>query len=265
MSSEEKDDPLINLPGFWDKVKSAGTIFLGLDYDGTLAPFKVERMEATPLDGIPGLLRKINENGSIKLAILSGRPIDEIRQLIGDMDIAMAGSHGYEYYVPGIGEHEMSLTPMQKIGFERGEKIAIEYNFNNNIEAKIGSIAAHTRPLDDEKTILIDEELHKKWTDMADGYQLEVIRFNGGVELRSPGYDKGLILIKLMKMYPADLTVYIGDDTTDEDAFMALGQGGIGIRVGSPDEESSADGYIKDIGGVKDFLEKLIGYFAAVS
>ena len=44
---------------FWEKVKSVPTKILALDYDGTLAPFQVERMAARPLPGVSAALSSI--------------------------------------------------------------------------------------------------------------------------------------------------------------------------------------------------------------
>ncbi len=54
------------------------------------------------------------------------------------------------------------------------------------------------------------------------------------------------------------LPFYVGDDVTDEDAFRALADGGIGVIVGTPSYGTSADYRLRDTDEVKQFLAELI-------
>ena len=89
-----------NIPDFWDRLHAACMSFLVLDYDGTIAPFRAERMEALPLPGIARLLEKIREKAQGALAIMSGRPVSEILCLLGDLRIMTVGGHGSEFRFP---------------------------------------------------------------------------------------------------------------------------------------------------------------------
>ena len=252
------DDPLIGLPDFRERLAKAGSVFFGLDYDGTLAPFTEERMEAAPLEGIPDILSGLNRLQRAKVAIISGRPVDEIFKLIGDLGLLVSGSHGYELYLPGAGTDITTPTPLQTVGLDRGFAAAAEFDFEHNIERKVASIAAHTRAVSDDQRALIETKLLEKWRSFAFTYELEVSHFNGGIELRSTGWNKGDILLRIMKMHVSDLVVYIGDDTTDEDAFEVIEHSGIGIKVGDRSPDSKAKASINDVEGVKVFLQKCL-------
>jgi alpha,alpha-trehalase len=77
-------------------------------------------------------------------------------------------------------------------------------------------------------------------------------------------WDKGKALLWLMdalgfKMHET-LPMYLGDDTTDEDAFAVIRERGVGIVVTegkAPDERTSARYSLPDTGSVRAFLEKL--------
>ena len=71
-----------DLPDFWELVHTAGNRFLGLDYDGTLAPFTIDPMHAKPLPGIADQLRNLATEGRTQIAIISGRPVAEIMTLL---------------------------------------------------------------------------------------------------------------------------------------------------------------------------------------
>ena len=85
---------IINIPDFWESVRQAHHKFLGLDYDGTLAPFRVDPMEAEPLEGITALLIELSSMTDTTLAIISGRPVREVITLVGNLNIFFVGSHG---------------------------------------------------------------------------------------------------------------------------------------------------------------------------
>jgi len=258
MSHEDTEDPLVSLPDFWDRFRNAEKIFIGLDYDGTLAPFHSERDKATPPEGVIDLLNKLKSHDGITLALISGRPISEIFDLIGDLGIPVSGSHGYEMYTPEIGLDSTNPTPIQKIGMDIAKSAAANFNFDNNVEEKIASVAVHTRALPDDQREKISTELMKEWHGIKDVYDLEIMEFDGGIELRSTGRDKGSIILRMISMNGADLNIYIGDDTTDEDVFNVLSPEDAGFKVGQPGEETMADGFIRDTDGVREFLSRCV-------
>jgi len=72
-------------------------------------------------------------------------------------------------------------------------------------------------------------------------------------------WDKGRVVRWLLELLELDtpLPIYIGDDTTDEDAFRAVAEQGIGIRVGDDRVHSAAHYALRDTEQVKHFLCEL--------
>jgi trehalose-phosphatase len=62
---------------------------------------------------------------------------------------------------------------------------------------------------------------------------------------------------------PEVLPLYIGDDLTDEDAFRALGQRGVGIVVSEQSRPTAARYALKSPVEVERFLRKLTYYLLA--
>jgi trehalose-phosphatase len=250
---------ITNVPDFWDRVCSAKQRFLGLDYDGTLAPFAVDPMRALPLPGIPDLLRTLAALDGTRLAIISGRPVGEVMALLPHLPATFAGSHGYELRpADGPGETK-EPTPKQRQGLDMAEAIALRHGYGHKLEYKIASLALHTRGLEKKSATAMERNLGADWEKIASMYDLECRQFNGGVEIRGSGWHKGDIVAELLRRQAKDtLAVYVGDDDTDEDAFRIVGKRGIGIKVGEPSSPTAAQGFLPDCRAVERFLRAWI-------
>ncbi|MGC8492748.1 MAG: trehalose-phosphatase [Syntrophobacteraceae bacterium] len=245
---------VIDSPDFWSRVCGAARPFLGLDYDGTLAPFHLERMQALPLPGVVELLESINEAGKTFLAIISGRPLSELLCLLGDLPIPLVGSHGFERKYPGSQMEVVNLPHEQATGLAVAGQTVEKLGLAHLTELKTASIALHTRPLQTNQAERIEALVLPLWTDIASCHNLHCRRFNGGIEILSQACNKADALITLFNRSGADLPIYIGDDATDEDAFRVLAGRGIGIRVGGPETPTAAEGFLPDCRAVKELL-----------
>lgn len=244
------------VPHFWDRVHSADTTLILLDYDGTLAPFHPDRFQAVPLPGIPETLEALHRPPEQVVALVSGRPVDEVLTLLDREGFAVAGTHGFELYVPGQPLEAWDLSDRQSQGLEQAEAIANDIAGSHLTERKIATVAVHTRPLSEERATALEATIRQAFEPLADGDQLELRAFNGGLELRAAGRDKGAAVKELIERFgPADLTVYIGDDDTDEDAFRALPANGIGIKVGTSGHQTAAEGRLESSQAVRALLQ----------
>jgi len=240
------------IPRFWRRVRSARKRFLTLDYDGTLAPFAANRMEAIPAPGTIKLLAAIAQGTDTRLAIISGRPIAELLQLAGPLEIEMVGSHGFEFRAARGGIREIVPERLQLEGLNQAQRAATVLGHDSRLERKLASIAFHTRGLADEPAV--KEAARRLWLPVSESHRLELRDFNGGVELRATGFNKGTALSELLMSEPDDtLPVYVGDDETDEDAFNAIRARGIGIKVGGG-TPTAATGRLPDCAAVVEFL-----------
>lgn len=246
---------IMQLPDFWNQVTRASNRFLGLDYDGTLAPFAIDPMQAQPLDGVAALIRSLNEECQTEVAIISGRPVAEIMALLDNPPVTVVGSHGYELW-PRHGTCMVRRpSATQQLGLDRIENDLLQRGLGDRLEHKVASLAVHTRGLDPSLALAVEEEVAGAWSPQGSRFALECRRFNGGIEIRCPGRDKGTALSELLADQPdATLAVYIGDDDTDEDAFTVLRGNGIGIKVGDPSWPTAAHGFLPDCHAVSEFL-----------
>jgi trehalose-phosphatase len=253
------DENLIEIegvPDFWERLAQAGSPSLVLDYDGTLAPFQVDRMKAFPLEGVVDLLTRIRDGGRTHLSIMTGRPMRELEALLGDLDIPVSASQGTEFRFADGTWLTLVPTPVQEERLTRALEEARGIAPDGRVERKVASVAMHTRGIDPERAKSMEDEVCALWQSDAGDYDLECRHFLGGVELRLDDVDKGTALEKLLEERPGDdFCVYVGDDYTDEDALEVLVDRGIGIKVGSPEVPTHAPGRLADPYAVREFLK----------
>ena len=244
------------VPDFWDRIEAATELCLALDYDGTLAPFRENRMKAHPLDGVVRALESIRDTGRTHLVMVTGRPLRELLELVGDLGITMVGSHGSEFRMPDGTTRRHELTVAQKERLTKATDEAKVVAPAERVEQKVASVALHTRGIPEERAREMRDAVCAEWSTDAEAHDFECRHFSGGVELRLKGTDKGTALQTILKGCSKDaLCTYIGDDETDEDAFVAILGRGVGIRVGPPDADTRALGTLENPRAVRAFLE----------
>ena len=84
----------------WQRLAAAERRLLLLDFDGTLAPFEVDRARARAVPGALEAMRAIVERGIATIGLVSGRPLDELEALTGRLPLPMVGEHGWEEQTP---------------------------------------------------------------------------------------------------------------------------------------------------------------------
>jgi len=242
----------------WSELASAPHRLLLLDYDGTLAPFRADRREAVPLPEALRLVTLIAERPSTTVAIVSGRPILELDPLLGEAGrrLMVVGEHGWELRPPGgpILQHPLPVEAW--LGLDRAAQAAAARGWEELLESKRTAVMLHTRGLHDrEAAAWFERECRELWGADAAAAGLRLSEVDGGVELRVPGRDKGTAVREILLSSPAGAyPVYLGDDATDEDAFEAVRERGLGIRVGPEERPSRAAGRIVSCEEVPLFL-----------
>lgn len=240
---------------FWEQVLAAEHVSLFLDFDGTLAPFCDDRLQAFPLPGTVDAIKAIDQEERTSVALVSGRPIAEIVLLMGELGTTIVGAHGYEVYRPSGAKHVITIRPEQASILDAAFEEALSIFDPARVERKAASVAAHFRGLDPQSTSEVQQHLERRWRSASVSGLVEFRPFNGGLELRAAGRTKGTAIEELLDVAPAGtLPIYIGDDDTDEDAFAVLEGRGIGIKVGPKDAVTKAIGRVPDCETVRQLL-----------
>ncbi|MEU1698525.1 trehalose-phosphatase [Streptomyces pseudogriseolus] len=224
-----------------------GKALIGLDFDGTLAPIvpDPEQARARP-DAVPALAALAPKVASV--AVVTGRPPGvAVRNggfagVAGLEHLVVLGHYGAERWEavtgsvtapaphPGVAAARAELPGLlDRVGAWQGTWI----------EEKGRAVAVHTRRASDPQAAF--EALREPLTDLATRHGLVVEPGRMVLELRPPGMDKGVALLRYAREIGAESVLYAGDDLGDLAAFTAVdklrGSGTPGVLVCSGSEE----------------------------
>jgi len=229
-----------------------------LDYDGTLTPIVERPEQAVMSEDMRGVLKSLAAR--CRVAVISGRDLQDVRNLIDLDDIFYAGSHGFdisgpeltyrlgEEFLPELDDAEAQLQ--QQLQGIPGVQV----------DRKKFAVAVHYRRVQNAEIDAVESVVD---TVLADHPKL---RKSGGkkiFELRPDvDWNKGKavswLLTKLGMDYRNKLPFYIGDDLTDEDAFKEIRTRGIGIIVRDASRPTAARYALDDTDEVIQFLRFLV-------
>jgi trehalose 6-phosphate phosphatase len=231
---------------FLDQLRSASARVLLLDYDGTLAPFTVDRSLALPYPNVAERLMRIMQTGT-RVVLISGRPAREVVGLVGiQPHPEIWGSHGVER-LRRDDSYEICQIPLQQqAGLSLAVQLLQAVQLDSQTEVKPGSVAVHWRGLTPGQVDEIKSKIRHLWLPVLTEYPLSLLEFDGGLELRVPGCDKGDAIRTILKeTSPNAAVAYLGDDQTDEDAFRALKGRGLTALVRPQSRSTAADIWLR--------------------
>lgn len=249
----------------WKENPGSSAVFT--DIDGTLAPIVPTPYGAKVPQELRETLRALDRQYLI-VAGISGRSTRAAREIVGLDDLLYFGNHGFEILrngkvevVPEAGPYleavkelerraENELAPLGAFVEEKGITASIHYR---NVPEEVGERCREFVQRESEQL------------------GLEVMVGRGIVEARPPvEADKGTAVRRLVRDYRPERALFIGDDTTDLDAFHVLeslrGEGelleilrvGVESDEGPPEITAEADLVVEGVEGVGEALQALL-------
>lgn len=203
-----------------------------LDFDGTLAPFRLDPTAVTLPAGGNDLLARFVEACGGAVAVVSGRRIEDLDRMMDPLKPIAGGLHGGEIRKVADGTIERR-PPSAAVGQARSRlTVHLQAAPGIRLEDKGAALVLHYRG---------SEHLEDRAREIAEqavaGLEgLIVVPGHAIFEIRMAGVDKGAIVDMFMARAPfaGRRPVFVGDDTTDEDGFAGAGRhGGYGVKVGA--------------------------------
>lgn len=218
-------------------------LVVALDFDGTASPLVPDPMSARALPEIIEQLDRLASLPDTLVAYVSGRSMHDLRVIAEHNDesrVALAGSHGAQYWFPGIGDSDAPGALTEEGAREElwaaAQPIVDRYE-GVELEPKAFGMGIHTRRASAETEAAafaeIDALVAERFPHWRRRSGHRVLEFSSRVE----GKDTAMRMLR--EHFDATGILFAGDDVTDEDAMQALEPGDLGVRVG-PGESAAA-------------------------
>ncbi|MFJ6652128.1 trehalose-phosphatase [Microbacterium sp. NPDC091313] len=234
-------------------------LLVAVDFDGTLSPLQKDAMAARMLPAARRSVEALAALPDTTVALVSGRSLVDLRVIAEHDDASplwLAGSHGAEFWEPGVGALASEDMPAEVALRDRIRAEAEKATAGLEgvwIEPKTFGVGVHTRGMPEElgaeANRLVDELVAREapaWRRRTGHHILEF-------SFRHEGKDSAVATLR--ERTHATAVLFAGDDVTDEDAMRTLGKGDLGVRVGAG--ETAASVTVADIAAFADLLALL--------
>jgi trehalose 6-phosphate phosphatase len=250
------DDPLAFLR------ERPGESAILLDFDGTLSEIVPRPDLAAPVDGARDAVAALVARYAV-VAVVSGRPSDEVAGLLGVEGVRYAGLYGADDPMGDLSAKPVRLPPEV---LEEARSIAAEIP-EAWVEPKDRSVAVHYRQAPDPAWAR--DRLRGDLLPVARRFGLDLVEGKKVVELL-PSWSprKGQAVERIAAESGCASVLYAGDDLADVEAFEALerlSEGGVAtIRVAVAGSEpagelvEAADIVVEDPSALVELLRDLL-------
>jgi trehalose 6-phosphate phosphatase len=202
---------------------------LFLDFDGTMVDIAPQPHAVEVPKPLIGALQHLNDDLQGAVAVISGRPIEQIDAFLRPLKLAVAGVHGAERRGADGQLHLLQTYPLDAI--EEAACTLAARNPGLLVENKRGSIALHYRQRPELEPLC----LQAMQDAVATSPGVALLKGKMVVEAKPGGASKGRAIEDFLREAPfaGRKPVFIGDDVTDEAGFSTVQRlGGLGIKVG---------------------------------
>ncbi len=254
-----REETTEKLERFFRAFAGASLPLLLLDYDGTLAPFRVDRFQARPWAGVREQLTRIQKQGRSRMVIVTGRPAAEIAPLLGlETPLEVWGLHGAERLYPD-GRRELEEASAEvRAGLDQLRERLRQDSPGGLFEDKANGVVMHWRGIAPHKAKLIAHRARALFEPLARMEGLTLLEFESGLELRT-GRNKGEAVDAIVEETGSGGPVaFLGDDLTDEQAFRAVNATArphLSTLVRREPRETAAEVWLRPPGDLLAFLK----------
>ncbi|GHG54007.1 trehalose 6-phosphate phosphatase [Sinomonas cellulolyticus] len=228
-----------SLRGALQRLAAAEKLLVALDFDGVVAPIVARAEDARPLPETADAVARLAGLPRTWTAYVSGRALASLVAVASpDPRTQLIGSHGAEVRLGGE-EHPVTLDPDQRDALADLHRVFTEISSQAPgtwVEEKPAGRVLHTRQADREDAATAVGAAKQQLASRRDIFLKEGKEVLEGSVVH---VTKGEGLAFLRQVTEADAVFFAGDDVTDEDGFLALEAGDLGLKVGPGDTAAS--------------------------
>lgn len=244
---------------FFDQIRKTGKSVLISDYEGTLTPSMKDAEATCPYNGISQKLERLAAL-RCRVIILSNGKVNRVSEALGkNIPLEIWGLWGAERRAPEGTLKVLYPETRQKEGLTIAYNLARNLMNDDDLEITPLSVRAFFRSPYTQGSDHEAQELERQWIGLVSLHELRLMTFEGGMELRARGFDKGSIVRKILKEVSEDCPCcYLGNGPSDEEAFNLLWGRGLTGLVNQEYHESSAQIWLNPPGELLKFCDDWI-------
>ena len=250
--------------GSWlaDWLADGGHVLFVTDYDGTLTSIVPSPDAAWLPEAVRDDLQVLTRTPRMHVGIVSGRDLVDLRERVVVPEAVYAGCHGLEIEGPGISFRYPVALAQQETLIEIGLELTLLAPTvpGLHVELKRLGVGVHYRHVAVKHVQRVEREVAD--ANQQRGSRLKIFRGAKVIEVQPRvGWTKGdcvrWIRDAVGHASPPPLTVYMGDDWTDERAFEALVGQAVTIRVGRAVPASRAACHLPNVADAQHLVRAL--------
>ncbi len=238
-------------------------LWLFLDYDGTLADFAPTPEHVVADPEVISIVSRLVLCPRVRVAVISGRPLDQIRQLLPRSHIWLAGTYGVEVQTPSgeilrRAEWEVIRPALEQLKPFWQQLIADRTGFL--LEDKGWALALHARFANDAEAAQVLWAAATSTVTLVSSGEFRLLHSQHFLEICPILAHKGRAVDYVLDRFawPGGLPVYLGDDDNDEDAFEVIkARHGVAVLVAAIARTTLADTQLDSPQAARDWLNQL--------
>jgi trehalose 6-phosphate synthase len=237
-----------------------------LDFDGTLAPI-ADRPDDVVLPPLTrSLLARLARRSRCHVAVISGRALGDLKARVGLQDVVYVGNHGFEISGPGWAAERRDAAEIRDLIASCSGRLRDRLRSVRGVivEDKGPTASVHYRMVRRDQIETVWQAVLHAVAHLPPG-KVELRRGKMVWELRPAlDWDKGRAALWVLEQVVGKdwrercAVLYAGDDRTDEDAFVAIGDAGITIKVGPVSTPTAARYWVADLAGLATVLQHVL-------
>jgi len=248
------------------QITRAEQVALFLDYDGTLTPITTHPSRAILKQRTRNLLQILARQKNVFLALVSGRSLKELKQMVRVKSVCYVGNHGLEIQGGGIQWTHPELQSSRPVvrSLLGRLRTALRSIPGAWVENKGATLSVHTRQVAVSRLAEVKSRFEAVIADDRKAKKIRVTTGKRVLEVRpSVRWNKGDAVRRLLaeenkrSAKAKQFILYVGDDRTDEDAFRVLNRRAVTVLVGGR-QTTRARYRVRSSADVHRLLERIL-------